>query len=68
MVHLPALEARIMGRFREFFEWYQGPRSYNSFVMMVNQARRRLMRDGSVRIEDVLPPVDHYDQAFGVCN
>ncbi|KAF5674775.1 hypothetical protein FCIRC_7640 [Fusarium circinatum] len=68
MVHLPALEARIMGRFREFFEWYQGPRSYNTSVMMVNQARRWLMRDDNARLEDVLPPVDHYDQIFGVCN
>lgn len=67
-VYLPALEARKMGRFKESFEWYQGPRSYNSSVMMVNQARRLLMRDDDARLEDVLPPVDHYDRIFGVCN
>lgn len=38
------IEDRIMRRFSELFEFYLSPLCYNSFVMMIDSARRRLLR------------------------
>lgn len=64
--HMPELEERMMKQFQRNFEIYLGARNYNSFVMMIDHARRRLLRDDWLRIEDVLPPVDQVDRNFGV--
>lgn len=66
MANMLAMEESIMKFLNELFKLYLGPRSYNSFVMMMNYARRRLYQDDWVRIEDVLPSVDSIDRAFGV--
>jgi len=66
ITHMVAIEDRIMKRFKELFEFYLGPLSYNSFVMMMNHARRSLYRDEWVRFEDVLPPIYLLDSTFGI--
>jgi hypothetical protein len=65
MSYMVEIEERMMKQFQENFELYLGARNYNSFVMMMDYARRKLFRDQWVRIEDVLPPVDQLDRVFG---
>lgn len=66
MVHMIELEERMMKGFNILFDKYLGQLNYNSFVMMMNHARRRIYRDPCVRLEDVLPPIDHLDRTFGM--
>ncbi|KAF2663277.1 hypothetical protein BT63DRAFT_484363 [Microthyrium microscopicum] len=66
MTYMAMVEANVMQCFKDRFEFYLGPVSYNSFVMMMNHARRRLYQDDWVRLEDVLPPVDLMDRRYGV--
>lgn len=54
-----------MGCFKARFEFYLGSMNYNSFVMMMNYARRKLYHDAWVRLEDVLPPVDLLGRTYG---
>lgn len=63
--HMRAMEELIMQCFMQRFEFYLGAMSYNSFVMMMNHARRKLYHDPWVRLEDVLPPVDFLDRTYG---
>ena len=66
--HLPELEARIMSRFTELFELYLGSQCYNSFVMFMNAARRRLNRSRWTNLDECLPVLSDLDDAFGPSN
>ncbi|KAG4444026.1 hypothetical protein IFR05_000486 [Cadophora sp. M221] len=60
------LERVIMTQFTELFELYLGSRCYNSFVMKMNLARRRLFRGKLLR--DCLPDLSALDITFGLTN
>ena len=49
---MPGIEEKIMEYFVELFKVYIGPLSYNSFVMMMNAAQRKLSRNTMARFED----------------
>ena len=59
------VEERTMKRYNELFEVYLGPLCYNSFVMMMDAARRRLVQHNWVTFEDCLPAVPQLDAVFG---
>jgi hypothetical protein len=59
------IEERIMRRFSELFELYLGPLCYNSFVMMIDAARRRLLQYPWTTFEDCLPAIAYLDATFG---
>jgi hypothetical protein len=52
---LPEVEDRIMAEFAVYFSHYLGDMHYNAFVMRMNAARRRLVRDRWARIEEHVP-------------
>lgn len=66
--HLVDIEARMMGRFVELFELYLGSQCYNSFVMFMNLARRRLNRSWWTNLDECLPVLSDLDAAFGPSN
>ncbi|KAM7215029.1 hypothetical protein V8F06_009555 [Rhypophila decipiens] len=69
MIDMSDLEERIMQRFAELFTQYLGPECYNTFVMSMNRARRRLLRQPWTRLEDFLPSVEEeLDGLFGSSN
>lgn len=57
-------EERIMTHFHLVFEQYLGYRCYNSFVMMIDGARRRLLHDKWATFADCLPDVAELDSMF----
>jgi hypothetical protein len=66
MTHMIDVEERIMKRFHELYEVYLGPAKYDSFIMAIEYARRRLHWDECIQLEDVLPPVDVLDRTYGI--
>jgi hypothetical protein len=62
---LVGAEERIMAHFHALFEQYLGYRSYNSFVMMMDGARRRLLHQSWTTFADCLPDIAHLDADFG---
>ena len=66
--HMEEVEERIMKIFLTLFDFYLGSRCYNSFVMLMNSARRRLARSPWVSLESCLPDLSGLDQDFGPSN
>ncbi|KAK3686163.1 hypothetical protein B0T22DRAFT_492951 [Podospora appendiculata] len=62
---LVALEELIMRRFAELFELYLGASCYNSFVIKMDGARRRLLHDPWATMQECLPDLSLLDAAFG---
>lgn len=62
------LEAGIMEQFNTLFHFYLGAVCYNSFVMTMNAARRRLLRDRWSACDDFIPGLCHLDIVFGPSN
>lgn len=60
-----AAEERIMAHFHRLFTQYLGYRCYNTFVMMMDGARRRLLYDKWATFTDCLPSLAHLDTLFG---
>lgn len=58
------VEERIMKQFTKLFELYLGHLCYNSFVIMLDGARRRLLQYPWVNF-DCLPDISHLDSIFG---
>jgi hypothetical protein len=58
------IEERIMNQFDKLFELYLGHLCYNSFVMMMDGARRRLLRYPWANF-DCLPDISNLDCVFG---
>ncbi|KAF3130550.1 hypothetical protein TWF594_010306 [Orbilia oligospora] len=63
---MPHLEEIIIACFVELFERYLGDYCYNSFVMHMNMARRRLRLGDWVDLTDVLPALSVLDHKFAV--
>ena len=68
MALMVATEERIMSHFRAVFEQYLGRRCYNSFVVMMDGARRRLLHDKWAAFADCLPELASLDDDFGPSN
>lgn len=66
--YMVEIEERVMKCYAELFQLYLGQQSYNSFVMLMNAARRKLTRKASARFEECLPPLTPLDDAFGPSN
>ncbi|PVH72986.1 hypothetical protein DL98DRAFT_358227, partial [Cadophora sp. DSE1049] len=62
------LEERVMARYAELFELYLGPDYYNSFVMQMNLARRKINRGGTDVLDYCLPDLNTLDRTFGASN
>lgn len=60
------LEEVIMRCCSDLFELYLGDRCYNSFVMKMDMARRRLSQGQWVDISDNLPALSILDHKFGL--
>ena len=65
MSDLSDIEERIMQRFSELFTQHLGPACYNTFVMDMNRARRRLTHQPWTTFNDFLPRVEGLDARFG---
>lgn len=67
MAHMVDVEEKILRCFKELFEdeCYLGPLYYNSFVMMINTARRRLQRSPWIGFDECLPDLSRLDALFG---
>ncbi|KAK4163717.1 hypothetical protein QBC43DRAFT_55976 [Cladorrhinum sp. PSN259] len=65
MAYMEDVEDRIMQRFSELFLLYLGPGCYNSFVMSMNRARRRLARHPWTTFADYLPDIGELNHRFG---
>lgn len=68
LVHLDDmgdLEERVMQGYVDLFDKFLGLGHYNSFVMRMNLARRRLSRNPMARLEDHLPSLEFFDDLFG---
>ena len=59
------IEERLMKAFQKLFEFYLGQTCYNSFVMMMNAARKRLTRCSWISLDECLPKLEDLDQKFG---
>ena len=59
------IEERLMKAFRKLFEFYLGQTCYNSFVMMMNAAMRRLTRCSWISLDECLPKLEDLDKRFG---
>jgi hypothetical protein len=64
MSFIPEIEERIMKQFTQLFELYLGHLCYNSFVIMMDGARRRLLQYSWAPL-DCLPDIFHLDTVFG---
>ena len=62
------VEERIMSIFHQQFEHHVGWRSYSTFVMMMDGARRKLLRNKWARLEDCLPRLEDLDAEFDPSN
>jgi hypothetical protein len=58
------IEERIMDQFTNLFHQYLGYQCYNSFVMMMDASRRKLLRSPWASF-DCLPNVSYLDSVFG---
>jgi hypothetical protein len=58
------IEDRIMDQFTNLFQLYLGYQCYNSFIMMMDAARRKLLRSPWTSF-DCLPDVSCLDSSFG---
>lgn len=65
---ISGLEDQIMALFHKVFYVYLGSQCYNTFVMMMNRAKRRLSRCEWVDIDQCLPPLLPLDDMFGPAN
>ncbi|KAF3228969.1 hypothetical protein TWF191_002079 [Orbilia oligospora] len=63
---MPQLEEIVLACFMELFERYLGDYCYNSFVVQMNMARRRLRLGDWVNLTDVLLALSVLDHKFGV--
>ncbi|KAK0101810.1 hypothetical protein ONS95_006960 [Cadophora gregata] len=66
--NMEELEERVMTRYAELFHFYLGPEYYNSFVMQMNLARRKINRGGADVLYERLPDLTSLDQNFGPSN
>jgi hypothetical protein len=66
--YMVEVEQLVMRKFNEYFEFYLGRYSYNSFVMMTNAARRRLLQNPWTTFEDSLPDIPTLDEEYGPTN
>ena len=57
-----------MDHFNKLFHFYLGPTCYNSFVMMMDAARRQLFKHPWATFEDNLPALPGLDAVFGPSN
>jgi hypothetical protein len=65
MATMVDMEERIMSRFNLLFEQYLGYRCYNSFVMTMDTARRRLLHNPWTTFAECLPDLAGLDSIFG---
>ncbi|KAF2667735.1 hypothetical protein BT63DRAFT_441317 [Microthyrium microscopicum] len=65
MTHMPDIETRVMSNYHKLFEQYLGSSCYNSFVMMMNAARRRLLHDIWATFDECLPKLHYLDALYG---
>ncbi|KAF2435049.1 hypothetical protein EJ08DRAFT_388323 [Tothia fuscella] len=68
MVDMIEIEEQIMAMFVELFARFLGPMYYNSFVMRMNAASRKLIRDNWARLDDHIPALAIMDNMFGPTN
>lgn len=64
---LTDLEGAIMARFVDLFDLYLGSRCYNTFVVRIDTARRRIQQGGLSYLDD-LPVLSNLDETFGPSN
>ena len=64
MTFMLEIEERIMKQFTKLFELYLGHLCYNSFVMIMDGARRRLLQCPWATF-DCLPEISYLDSYFG---
>jgi hypothetical protein len=64
MVYMLEIEERIMKQFIKLFELYLGYLCYNSFVIMMDEARRRLLQYLWATF-DCLSDLSDLDSVFG---
>lgn len=62
------IEERVTKCYAELFKLYLEQQSYNSFVILMNAARRKLTRNASARFEECLPPLAPLDDVFEPSN
>ena len=62
------LEDRVWEMFHSVFQLYLGSYCYNTFVMMMDRAQRKLQRDKDLNIDHHLPPLQPLDDQFGILN
>lgn len=65
MVYMVEIGERIMRRFTKLFGLYLGDSCYNSFVKIMDSARRRLLQYPWTTFDDCLPPISSLDANFG---
>ena len=65
---LNGLEERIWTMFHSIFSTYVGPQCYNTFVMKMNRAKRRLRHSERENIDECLPPLVPLEKEFGPMN
>ena len=65
---LDGLEERIWTMFQSIFSTYVGPQCYNTFVLKMDGARRRLRRSERENIDECLPPLAPLEKEFGQMN
>ena len=68
MASMVEIEQRVMKRYAELFKLNLGPICYNSFVMMIDAARRRLLQDPWAIFTDCLPNLSDLDIKYGPCD
>lgn len=68
LIHLDDMEQiedRVMQCYVDLFDRFLGLLHYNSFVMRMNLARRKLFRNSWARLEDFVPSLSFFDSQFG---
>ena len=65
---LEELEKRIVKLFLALFQLHLGPHFYNTFVMRMNAARRRLERSPWIGLGECVPDLGPLEEEFGACD